>query len=74
MPSLSRLMIQLNVKLDAYICSMALVMFVTLEAFRKFTELEPHLSPEFMKIMEKRLSAIEYRSSCLQNFMNQVFV
>lgn len=35
-------------------------------------ELQPQLSANIIRIMEQRLSAIEYRSACLQNLINQV--
>ncbi|KAL2661088.1 hypothetical protein AAZV13_03G182400 [Glycine max] len=34
-------------------------------------EVPAQLSPELLNIMEQRLSAIEYRTSCLNNFLNQ---
>ncbi|KAF7827484.1 peptide chain release factor 1 isoform X2 [Senna tora] len=34
-------------------------------------ELQPQLSPDLLKIMEQRLSAIEYRTTCLQNLLDQ---
>ncbi|XP_021676148.1 peptide chain release factor 1, mitochondrial isoform X2 [Hevea brasiliensis] len=38
------------------------------------TELQSQLSPDLIRIMEKRLSAIEHRSACLENFINQLEV
>ncbi|KAK9139068.1 hypothetical protein Scep_008749 [Stephania cephalantha] len=35
------------------------------------TEAVPELTTDLVNIMEKRLSAIEHRAACLQNFMNQ---
>lgn len=35
------------------------------------TESQLQLSPNLIRIMEQRLSAIEHRSACLENFMNQ---
>ncbi|KAK9136560.1 hypothetical protein Sjap_007154 [Stephania japonica] len=35
------------------------------------TEVVPEFSTDLVNIMEKRLSAIEHRAACLQNFMNQ---
>ncbi|KAF8008249.1 hypothetical protein BT93_K2042 [Corymbia citriodora subsp. variegata] len=35
------------------------------------TEVQPHLSPDLIKIMEQRLSAIENRSAFLQNLINR---
>ncbi|XP_065859850.1 peptide chain release factor 1, mitochondrial [Euphorbia lathyris] len=35
------------------------------------TEMQSQLSPDLIRIMEQRLSAIEHRHACLQNFMNQ---
>uniref|UniRef100_A0A2P2KSV8 Peptide chain release factor 1-like isoform X2 n=1 Tax=Rhizophora mucronata TaxID=61149 RepID=A0A2P2KSV8_RHIMU len=35
------------------------------------TELQSQISPELIRIMEQRLSAIEHRNSCLENFINQ---
>ncbi|XP_027350404.1 uncharacterized protein LOC113861642 [Abrus precatorius] len=34
-------------------------------------EVEPQLSPKLLKIMEQRLSAIEHRTACLNNLLNQ---
>ncbi|KAL6969903.1 hypothetical protein U1Q18_029616 [Sarracenia purpurea var. burkii] len=36
------------------------------------TELQPQLSSDLVKIMEKRLSAIEHRSAYLSGLINQV--
>ncbi|KAI9127818.1 hypothetical protein K1719_000811 [Acacia pycnantha] len=35
------------------------------------TEILPQMSTDLLKIMEQRLSAIEHRTACLQNFLNQ---
>ncbi|KAF5733432.1 peptide chain release factor 1-like mitochondrial [Tripterygium wilfordii] len=35
------------------------------------TELQPQLSPDLIKIMEQRLSAIEHRSACFENIINR---
>lgn len=35
-------------------------------------ELQPQLSTDLIGIMEQRLSAIEHRSACLQDFINRV--
>ncbi|KAI6672606.1 hypothetical protein NL676_000512 [Syzygium grande] len=35
------------------------------------TEVQPHLSPDLIKIMEQQLSAIEHRTAFLQNLINQ---
>ncbi|XP_014494913.1 uncharacterized protein LOC106756827 isoform X1 [Vigna radiata var. radiata] len=35
------------------------------------SELQGQLSPELLNIMEQRLSAIEYRTACLNKFLNQ---
>ncbi|XP_028804500.1 uncharacterized protein LOC114759490 [Neltuma alba] len=35
------------------------------------TEILPPISTDLLKIMEQRLSAIEHRNDCLQNFLNQ---
>lgn len=37
-------------------------------------ETQPQLSTELMKIMEQRMLAIERRSTCLENLMNQVII
>ncbi|XP_056163010.1 peptide chain release factor 1, mitochondrial isoform X2 [Syzygium oleosum] len=37
----------------------------------QLAEVQPHLSPDLIKIMEQRLSAIEHRSAFLQNLINQ---
>lgn len=37
-------------------------------------DLQPQLSPDLIKIMEQRLSAIEHRSAYLQGVLNQVKV
>ncbi|XP_057439158.1 peptide chain release factor 1, mitochondrial isoform X2 [Lotus japonicus] len=34
-------------------------------------EVQPQLSPDLLNIMEQRLSAIEHRSACLSNLLNQ---
>lgn len=36
------------------------------------TEMEPQLSPDLIKIMDQRLSAIEHRNAILQRLINQV--
>lgn len=36
------------------------------------TEVQPQLSPDLLNIMEQRLSAIEYRTACLNNLLNKV--
>lgn len=35
-------------------------------------EVEPQLSPDLIKIMDERLSAIEHRNAILQRLINQV--
>jgi peptide chain release factor 1 len=35
---------------------------------------QPQLSPDLVRIMERRLSAIEHRSACLHNLINQVIL
>jgi len=36
------------------------------------TGMEPQLSPDLIKIMDQRLSAIEHRNAVLQKLINQV--
>lgn len=45
---------------------------LSVEMLAQLAEVQPHLSPDLIKIMEQRLSAIENRSAFLQNLMNQV--
>jgi len=49
---------------------MIFFLFIFLLGIKAESQLQ--LSPNLIKIMEQRLSAIEHRSACLENFMNQV--
>ncbi|KAK0582315.1 hypothetical protein LWI29_024115 [Acer saccharum] len=44
----------------------------SLSVFRSYSaETQPQLSTDLIKVMEQRLLAIEHRSACLENFINQ---
>lgn len=44
----------------------------SVEMLAQLAEVQPHLSPDLIKIMEQQLLAIEHRSAFLQNLINQV--
>lgn len=49
-------------------------LLIIIHSLSKVAELQPQLSPDILKMMEQRLSAIEQRSACLQNLIDRVNV